>query len=197
MIKPTNVLKFDTWWNSLDDDSLVEMRGKKVQEDIFSKTLQSSNVLNEPLKCEIEIEYLGNKINYKDDYSNILNKYIVNIGIILQCIQSNSFIISNSEIQEVRDEYSKIMNTTKFNAPQNITLELKHIIGKNYADYNNVLSIRRNYSVTEKADGERNLLLVLSNAKVYLINRKNEIKYLGCKLNGLEGTTRRRIDFKR
>ena len=67
-----------------------------------------------------------------------------------------------------------------------LLLELKHIIGKNYADYNNVLSTRRNYSVTEKADGERNLLLYYQ-MPVYLINRKNEIKYLGCKLNGLEG----------
>lgn len=188
VVKPENVSNFASWWDSLQEDDLVELRGKVTDESVFSKTLQNSNVLNEPLKCEIEIEYLGNKINYKDDYSNILNKYIVNIGIILQCIQGNSFIISNSEIKDVREEYRKVMKTNKFNAPQNITLELKHMVAKNYADYNNVLSIRRNYSVTEKADGERNLLMVLPNSKVYLINRKNEIKYFGCKLPGLEGT---------
>ena len=60
--------------------------------------------------------------------------------------------------------------------PQPTTLEMKHVIRKNFSDYSNVLSIRRNYCVTDKADGERNLLFVLSNESAYMINRKNEIK---------------------
>lgn len=188
VIKPKGVVNFNKWWNSLYGDEQVQLKGRKREESIYTNTLQNSNVLNEELNCEIEIEYLGNKINYKDDYSNILNKFIVNIGIVLQSIQKSSFIISNSEIQKVQKEYEKIMKTYRFSAPQNITLELKHILSKNYADYSNILSIRRNYSVTEKADGERNLLIVLSDSKVYLINRKSEIKYLGCKLPKLEGT---------
>ena len=39
------------------------------------------------------------------------------------------------------------MNEYIFSGPHNITLELKHVVPKRYEDYNNILTIRRNYSV--------------------------------------------------
>ena len=39
----------------------------------------------------------------------------------------------------------------------------------------------KNYSVTDKADGERNLLYIHTNNKVYLINNRLKIKYAGLK----------------
>ena len=44
------------------------------------------------------------------------------------------------------------------------------------SDYYNNINIRENYRVTEKADGERNLLYIDNNGDSYLINRQSEIK---------------------
>ena len=51
---------------------------------------------------------------------------------------------------------------------------------KRYEDYRNGISIRKNYTVTDKADGERNLLIVSSDSKVYLrINSNKRISGRG------------------
>ena len=188
VIKPNKTPKFDEWWDGLKDDDIVEIRGKTTESQISSKTLQASNTLTNDFDYEVELEYLGNKINYKDEYSKILDKMIINFGIILQAIQQNNFITSNGEKQLVKNQLKKLFGTFKFSGPQNITLEMKHVAKHSYVDYSKVLSIRRNYSVTEKADGERNICVVLDDGQVYFINRKNEIKSFGCRLENMRDT---------
>ena len=94
-------------------------------------------------------------------------------GIILQAVQQNNFITSNSEKQIVKDKLKKLFGNYKFSGPQNITLEMKHLSKRQYVDYSKVLSIRRNYSVTEKADGERNIAVILDDGGVYFINSQS------------------------
>ena len=63
--------------------------------------------------------------------------------------------------------------------PNPVTIEPKHLLKRGYQEYKNtVISIRRNYAVTDKADGERNLLVVLEDGKIFLINRKDDIRYI-------------------
>jgi SAM-dependent methyltransferase len=188
VVKPANITNFNEWWNKLNPKDDVEIKGRRVENYVNAKTLQASNVLKNNIEYEIELEYLGNKMNHKDKYDNILAKLVANLGIIIQAIQENPFIISQKEKSDFRGEYKLLMNSVRFMAPQPTTLELKHVTRKNYSDYKSVLSIRRNYCVTDKADGERNLLMVLKDSRVYLINRKNEIKSLGCNLPGLANT---------
>ena len=60
----------------------------------------------------------------------------------------------------------------------NVTLELKNIVKHSYEDYkNDINSIRNGYTVTDKADGERNLLVILSDGRLFMVNRKNDIKF--------------------
>ena len=182
IIKPKNVTNFREWYSKVRYDEYVELVGKTIEKFIPSKSLQASNTLNNPVEYEVELEYLGNKFDYKEKHDIILNKFISNFGIILQALQNNYFIISQKEKADVRKEYKDLFKYLKFMGPQPATLEMKHVTRKNYSDYNSILSIRRNYCVTDKADGERNLLHILKNGKVYMINRKMEIKYLGCKI---------------
>jgi len=177
VIKPLKAkdMSFDDYWKSLKKDDIVEIKGRTVEQYVSSKTLQSSSVLTNEFEYEIELEYLGNKTGHKSKYSGILEKMINNVGIILQGIQQSNFIISNSEKQSVKTKLKELLNNYKFSGPQNITLEMKHLVKHNYIDYSKILSIRRQYSVTEKADGERNICVVLDNDSVYFINRKNEI----------------------
>ena len=189
VIKPKNVVSFDEWYDLLGENDEVELRGKKYEEMIPFKSIQSSNVLLNDMKYEIEIEYLGNKKNgYKEKYEVILQKYINHIEFILKAIQNNAFIVSQGEKAEFRKEYYSLLKLRRFSGPQPTALELKHVSRHSYSDYKDIVNIRRNYCVTDKADGERNLAYVMKNGNVMLFNRKNEIKSLGCKMPGFEGT---------
>ena len=188
VVKPANIKNFDEWWDKLKPKDDVEIKGRRVEEYVHAKSLQASNTLKNNMEYEIELEYIGNKSFHKDEYGKILSNFIKNLGIIIQAIQDNPFIISQKEKSDFRNEYKLLMKSVRFMAPQPTTLELKHVTRKNYSDYRSVLSIRRNYCVTDKADGERNLLMVLKDNSVYLLNRKSEIKSLGCKLPGLANT---------
>ena len=189
IVKPKNIIGFDAWFETLKENDDVEMRGKKYETMVPYKSIQTSNVLSNDMKYEIEIEYLGNKNkDIKAKYETILNEFVKHIEYILKSIQNNPFIISQKEKSEFKNQYYKIMNTRRFAGPQPTALEMKHVTRKNYSDYRDILSIRRNYCVTDKADGERNILCVMNNGSVFMINRKNEIKSLGCKMPGMAGT---------
>ena len=189
VIKPKNISSFDEWYDSLKENDDVELRGKKYEEMIPFKTIQSSNVLLNDMNYEIEIEYLGNKKNgYKEKYEVILNKFMNHIEFILKAIQNNAFIVSLKEKSEFKKEYYNLLKLRRFSGPQPTALELKHVYRHAYSDYKDIVNIRRNYCVTDKADGERNLAYVMKNGSVMLFNRKNEIKSLGCKMPGFAGT---------
>lgn len=188
VVKPRKITNFERWWDELGPSDMVELLGEKKNNYKYSKTFEGSGVLDSDIEYEIELEWLGNNISYKETHETILNLIIQHTGIIIQGIQKSNFIISNQEKKNVIEEYKKLMGTTRFSAPQNITLEHKHIARHSYVDYKQLLSIRRNYSVTEKADGERNLCIVMGNSQVFLINRKSEIKPLGCSIRGLENS---------
>ena len=185
ILKPKNVMDFEAWFETLKPSDDVELRGKKYEEMILAKNIQTSNVLRNEVKYEIEIEYLGNKIGYKEKYEKILELFKGHIEFLLKAIQNNTFIISQEEKSRFKKEYQTLLKSKRFMGPQPTALEMKHVTRKDYSDYNDILSIRRNYCVTDKADGERNLMVVLENGDVYMMNRKSEIKSLGCNISNM------------
>ena len=188
--KPDNIVNFDEWYSKLKDSDNVELIGKKFTKTIPKKTIGSSNVMTNKPSYEIEVEYIGNKIRsgVKPKLNEIREKFIQNLGYVLQTLNDNYFFEPNKTIEEYRSYYTKLMGTYKFQAPQSITLEMKHIAEHDYQDYNNIISIRKDYSITDKADGERNLLVINDNGTAFLVNRKNTIKSLGCKMNNVSNT---------
>lgn len=66
-----------------------------------------------------------------------------------------------------------------FAAPQPVTLEMKNIVPVDL----DIISIQDNYSVTEKADGERVLLYVNSDGNCFLVDSRLNFRYTGVKLN--------------
>ena len=154
---------------------------------IASKTLQKSNVFDNSQSFEIELEYIGNKIKSKNDPKTILIKMLQNTILILQAIQKSYYLISETEKKAVIENYKALMGDYRFKGPQNVTLELKHVIERRYEEYDDSFNnIRRGFTVTDKADGERNLLIILEDGSMYLMNRKNTIKSVGAKCEHLE-----------
>ncbi len=47
----------------------------------------------------------------------------------------------------------------------------------------NIVNIRENYTVTDKADGDRKMLYISSNGKIYLITTRLTIEFTGAKTN--------------
>ena len=87
------------------------------------------------------------------------------------------------EIKNVRKEFSKITGMRRFNEsiPLSVTLDYEKSLELDYEDYPLRVNIRKNYCVTEKADGERNLLLINSKGNIYLLNRNGDVKPTNCK----------------
>jgi hypothetical protein len=71
------------------------------------------------------------------------------------------------------------IRTTDFIGPSSLTLQLKNIIEPN--EKINVPNIRKNYCVTDKADGDRKLLYVADDGKIYLVDTNMTVVFTGTK----------------
>ena len=157
-----------------------------------AKSYLSSNITKNPETYEIEIEYLNNiEESTFDNFWRIIEN-------ILQVIDDTHFVISDKEKTLVLCDYIKLVNDKMFDkcnetifnyinktvlrkpkeyflSYQPITLEQHNIIEPELG----IDSIHKDYTVTEKADGERYLLYVHKNNKVYALDNRLHVKYLG------------------
>ena len=181
--KPFNNKKsFSDWWDSLNDNSLVELRENTYYKSIFFKTLEESKTLENPLEYEIEVEVIkNNKLKNNEIYSKLLD----NILIVFQALQKNEFVISHKMIKKIKTGYTDLTGFRRFNEsiPLSVTLDYYKSSELDYEEYQHTLNIRKNYCVTAKADGERNLLFIDKNGIIYLLNRIGDIKLTNCKTN--------------
>ena len=58
-----------------------------------------------------------------------------NTILILQAIQKSYYLVSEKEKKEVIENYKALMGDYRFKGPQNVTLELKHVIERKYQEY--------------------------------------------------------------
>jgi hypothetical protein len=156
-------------------------------------TLEESNVFNNPESYEIEIE-VNNKLigpgtgfQTPDQLLVALRKVI---KYVLAGIQGTMYPISVNEMNDVSSDYMKMIwgdeyeparriTTQNFIGPNSITLQLTNIAP---IDENSVIpNIRKDFVVTEKADGERHLMYISSSGKIYFISTNMDIKFSGAK----------------
>jgi len=119
----------------------------------------------------------------------ILDEMFKYISYMYQALEGSSYITTKSVKDRVFIAYHDLMNSWYFKAPLTITLEKEQVI--KLEDYTNIVNIRKGYSVTDKADGIRNLLILIASenqeklpesqktCEFYLINRQNDVKTLG------------------
>jgi hypothetical protein len=156
-------------------------------------TIEESNVFNNQEVYEIEIE-INNKIigtatkfNKPDLIIASLRKVI---KYVLSGLQCTNYPVSYPEQKDVIDSYIKMIwkdenekpkfiSSKNFIGPNSITLQLKNIapIDEN----SNEPNIRKDFVVTDKADGERNLMFISNVGKIYLINTNMDVIFTGAK----------------
>ena len=177
---------FSVWWNSLQEDEQVELNDEKYNKKVSFKSLDNSGTLENELEYSVSVIYLGNskKIEGKtkrDKDLFVLNSYIGVIERILKILQDSDNLVSEYEIRQLKGKYKALTKQYNFRQsfPFSKTLETKNIVRLPNEEYENNVNIRRNYCVTEKADGERNLLYIDDLGVVYLINRQELIRKTG------------------
>lgn len=118
-------------------------------------------------EAEIEVIY-GNKLV---DIATIFKE----AELLLKVIEQNNYIITSSKKLQVLDHYAKIMNEKK---------EFKYLNDRKPRSlevYHTVDIIPDKYAVTDKADGERNFLIIM-NKEVFIISENLHVKYTGITL---------------
>jgi hypothetical protein len=144
---------------------------------------KSANVMRGEDKYEVEIEVVNSEVS-KTSLELLLKGLRECIKTILSGIQSSNFPISNDEMRQVQDEYSKLIyggdvrppSRIAFIGPSSVTLQIKNIAP---VGAYKMPSIRKNYSVTDKADGLRKLLFVSASGKMYLIDPLLNVQFTG------------------
>jgi hypothetical protein len=161
-------------------------------------TLEESNVFNNPETYEIEIEIDNRFIGPGTDFQNpleIVKSLRSVIKYILVGLQGTMYPISYPEQEEVLRDYMKMIWVDEYDQSRRITS--KHFIGPNSItlqltniaplDENTIIpNIRKDFVVTDKADGERHLMYISKSGKIYLINTNMDVKFTGAKTNSVE-----------
>lgn len=154
------------------------------------KSFMESKIFNKPDTYEIEVEVVGKK-DPKQLTSAFLNAMLNLYGAICE----EDHVCPKSEKQGALKEYTELaykdapanfLETPRryFAGPQPVTLERKNVTEPGLG----VTTIRENYTVTEKADGERCLLFVSKAGRCYLINSRLNIKYTGVGLSTIKSS---------
>ena len=156
-------------------------------------TIEESNVFNSPEKIEIELEVDNSKIGpytQFDTHEKILEALRKVIKFVLSGLQNTNYPISYNEQKEVMNEYMKILHKENYNVekkiypsdfvgPSSFTLQISNIA--EIDNNSNIPNIRKDFVVTDKADGERHLLFISSIGKIYLINTNMQVIFTGAK----------------
>ena len=162
------------------DISIVKNSTTKDKRVIPVYTTSESGVFENAEVYEIELEVNNSMIGPGTLYNqsdNLLVALRKTIKYVMMGLQGTNYPISYPEQAVVLQEYMKLVHTengtynpdkriypSDFIGPSSYTLQLQNIVPLN--DNNNVPNIRKDYSVTEKADGERTF-------DVYFKERKN------------------------
>jgi len=164
-------------------------------------TTEESGVFDKQEVYEIEIEINNKQIGPTTKFNSseiILQSLRKVIKIVLGGLQGTNYPISYSEQTSVMESYLKMIWKEDYNpqdlhhknknryfiGPSSITLQMSHIgkIDENSTEPN----IRKDFVVTDKADGIRHLLYVNKLGKIYLINMNMNVIFTGAKTTNEE-----------
>ena len=156
-------------------------------------TIEESNVFNNQENYEIEIEIDNKKIGPSTEFNTpekIVTALRKVIKYVLSGLQGTNYPVSYPEQKKVidaymtmiwKDEYdkSKFISSKNFIGPNSITLQLKNIAPLD--ENSNEPNIRKDFVVTDKADGDRHLMFISDEGKIYLINTNMDVIFTGAK----------------
>lgn len=179
------------------DVSIVKQTSKPGRHIERTYSFEDANISSIPEKYELEIEVLNERVGPTTEYygpSQLAIPVRKAIMMVLSGLQGTNYPISYTEQTEILQEYMGIMMATKdiprrilpkhFVGPSSIALQINNISKAN--ENSNIPSIRNGYTVTEKADGDRKLLMISNTGKIYLIDTNMLVQFTGAKTSSDE-----------
>ena len=173
---------------------------KKESIPIPECSIQAAGVFQNIQHYEIELELDNSKIGIGTEY-NTEDKIVAIIfktsRIVLSALQKTNYPISYSEINETMESYLKLtnnftertytssqssINKRYFIGPSSLTLQMVNILDLSEKDAS-APNIRKKYTVTDKADGERRLLYISNDGKIYMIDMNMNVINTACITN--------------
>ncbi len=174
-------------------NSKLDGKGNMVPE----YTIQESGVLNDVEHYEVEIEFDNAKAHgmwfafEKASAAEIrtkiremfINKLYFAVRLIIGSIQDSNYPIGNDEQSTVLREYTHLLfgaggnHRAAFIGPSSYTLQIHNVAEQ--SEENQTPNIREGYSVTDKADGERRMMYIGNNGRIYMIDMAMNITYTG------------------
>ena len=135
----------------------------------YSKFLELISKNNLSYRYEAEIEYIGDFThNLKKELEDIHSKIIDILNYNNYILDSIKTILKNKEFNVIKN-----LNTNKWSSKQLMT----SVQNLNLISLNNIINSKINYSITEKADGERYLLYIQNNM-IYVIDKSLNLNFI-------------------
>ena len=173
------------------DMSIVKDSRKQGRFYVPEYNIHDAGVFTALEKYEVEIETINQLVGIGTPFHTAenLNTQVLKpvIKYVLAGMQETNYPISYPEQTAVMQDYMKLLwgnehasNITPANfvGPSSYTLEMKNI--KPLNKDSSAPNIRDNYTVTDKADGERKLLFISPNGgRIYLINTNMDFQFTG------------------
>ena len=176
------------------DLSIVKGSKRMNRIPIPQYTIQEAEVFSGQESYEVELEIDNSKVGTGTVYDNtasLMNDLRKCIRIVLSGLQESKYPIPYSEQETVLHSYMRMIRGADYQVkrvypkdfigPGSFTLQLENIIAP--IEDSSIVNIRNNYCVTEKADGDRKLLYISNNGKIYLIDTNMNVVFTGSKTN--------------
>ncbi len=171
--------------------SIVKDSNKSGRFMIPTYNIQESGVFSGREKYEIEIECDNKLVGVGTEFSTpkLLNVALKKtIKLILSGLQGTNYPVSYNEQTKIGQDYMKLiwgpeykesrrLYPKNFIGPSSYTLQVNNIAPVNSDAV--IPNIRQGYTVTDKADGERKLLYIAADGKIYLITTNMQIQFTG------------------
>jgi hypothetical protein len=160
-------------------------------------TFDEANLNRLPERHEIEIEVDNYGVGIGTEYATpqSLNAKLKKvIKIVLAGLQGTNYPVSYPKQRDVLNQYMEIILGSKakdeegrykraypksFIGPSSVSLQVNNIAEIN--DDANIPNIRNDYTVTDKADGERKLMMIDAIGNIYLIDTNMNVQFTGAR----------------
>uniref|UniRef100_A0A6C0LGK9 mRNA cap 0 methyltransferase domain-containing protein n=1 Tax=viral metagenome TaxID=1070528 RepID=A0A6C0LGK9_9ZZZZ len=162
-------------------------RGKRTY------TFDEANLDRISERHEVEIEVDNFKVGIATEYATpqALNVKLKRaILLVLSGLQGTNYPVSYPKQDNLLEQYMKILMGSdyqvkrrvyprSFVGPSSVSLQVNNIAELN--EDANIPNIRNDYTVTDKADGDRKLLVVDSSGSIYLIDTNMNVQFTGAR----------------